>query len=153
MTEPTPDREALNTARGLTEALGGVRAELERLNGRVRRSRHIIIALAVSLCVDVALTIILGLVAVQAHDASNQATDASSRATRATATAQHAYASNKALCEASNTSRRQTIGVWDTLLGDLGEPKTQAARVFERSFKAYLAKTYAPRNCAALGRK
>jgi hypothetical protein len=144
VSEPTPDREALDTAKGLTDALKGVRDELQRLNERVSRSRHMIFALALSLCVDVALTVILGLVAVQAHDASNQAASATSQA-------RHAYASNFALCQASNTSRRQTIGVWDTLLGDLGKPKTQAARVFEQSFKAYLARTYAPRDCKSLG--
>lgn len=146
MSEPTPDREALNTARDLTRALAGVREELQRLNDRVRRSRHIIIALAISLCVDVALTVILGLVAVQAHDASNSAT-------RATSTAQHAYASNKALCLDTNVSRHQTILVWEHLLMSAGPPKTAAGRTFESSFITYLQRTYAPRDCAALGRK
>jgi hypothetical protein len=146
VTEPTPDREALDTAKGLTDALKGVREELERVNQRVSRSRHIIFALAVSLCVDVALTVILGLVAVQAHDASNSAT-------RATATAQHAYASNKALCLDTNVSRHQTILVWEHLLTSAGPPKTAAGRTFERSFEAYLAKVYAPRDCTHLGPK
>jgi hypothetical protein len=143
VSEPTPDREALDTARGLTEALSGVRAELARLNDRVRRSRHIIFALAVSLCIDVALTVILGLVAVQAHNASNSAT-------KATATAQHAYASNKALCVDTNVSRHQTILVWEHLLESAGPPKNAAGRAFETSFISYLSKVYAPRNCTHL---
>lgn len=146
MSDPTPDQTALATAQGLTSMLGSVRAELEKINDRqdraeklARRFRHIVATLAVSLVLDLALTVVVAVFAVQAHDASQ--------------TAESAASSNLALCRASNVSRAQTIGVWTHLLTDLGPPKTTAARVFETDFVAYLHSVYAPRNCARLGQR
>jgi hypothetical protein len=151
VTEPTPDREVLDAARSLTDALGGVQSELQRLNQRVSRSRHMIVALAISLAIDLALTIVVAIFAVQAHDASDRATSATASAVHATQVAGHAYASNYALCQASNTARHQTVGVWKHLLDEAGPPKTPAARRFEASFIAYIQRTYRARNCKALG--
>lgn len=146
MTEQPYQPEAVAAAGKLSGSLDTMSRELRRLSEYGRNSRHMILALGVSLVLDLALTVIVAIFAVQAHDASDAATTA-------TSTARHAYASNKALCVASNTSRRQTIQVWVHLLDEAGPPKTAASRRFEDSFIAYLNKTYAPRNCSTLGAK
>ena len=92
MTTPA-DRDPVATAKGLTDALKGMAAELKRLSDYGRRSRHLILFTLISLALDVALTVVVGLLAVQSHDA--------------TVTAQRASASNLALCQAGNTARAQ----------------------------------------------
>ena len=132
-----PLSEAIARVTEVSGQLGAVRRQLERLNRRDRHTRIGLWLIMILVALTVALTVLLGLVAVQANDAAR--------------TASHAYASNQALCRASNVSRHQQIGVWDELLDDLGPPKTKAAARVETSFRAYVKRTFAPRDCAALG--
>lgn len=144
MTEQPQDPVA--AAGKLSDALDKTTREVRRLNEYGRTSRHLILALMVSMALDLILTAVVAITAVQAHSASE-------RAAAATATAKSAYASNYALCQASNTAREQQIGLWDFLLalGKTTQAPAQVKTVDE--FKTYLHRVFAPRDCAALGRK
>jgi hypothetical protein len=144
MTVPAQDPVA--AAGQLSSSLDAMAGELRRLNSRERVNRRMIVSLAVSLALDLVLTVIVAITAVQAHNASTRATDAS-------AAAEHASASNTALCQASNTSRAQQIDLWNFLLSLGKPPATAAERKVISGFRAYLDRDFAPRNCAALGRR
>jgi hypothetical protein len=135
------------TAERLSTRLEGVRAELEQVNRYGRRSRHIIWGLSISLVVDILLTVLISVVAVQANNASN--------------TAGNAFASNQALCKATNTSRHQQVALWtyliDLSLSSNPKPRTAKQKAAQARSEALLAKferhlraVFAPRNCANL---
>jgi hypothetical protein len=144
------EQDAANAARGLTAALDQMSRRLEevREDGEARiaflaaygrRNRRLILATIGSLVLDITLTIILAVVAVQAHEAS--------------VAARHASASNLALCQSANVARHQQISLWDFVL-NLPSSHRQTAQEKRNvvTFEAYLKKIYAPRDCAALGR-
>jgi hypothetical protein len=132
------DQDALDAARRLADSLDGVRRELREVKEQGRRNRHLIWGLAVSLLLDVTLTVVVALVAVQAHSASS--------------TASQAYASNQALCTATNTARVQQVELWTYLLNLTKGPETPAEKKVIGEFTAYLHKVFAPRDCARLGK-
>jgi hypothetical protein len=140
VTEPTPDREALETAKNLTGALQEIGGQVASLTAAVRRSRHLIIGLAVSLCIDVALTIVVAVFAVQAHDANASAIAAKDAAGVAAQ-------DNKNLCLSSNVARAQQIKPWQDLLALSAPPRTAEQKHLIDLFLADLATIYAPRNC------
>jgi hypothetical protein len=131
------DQGALEAARRLTDSLHGVQNELRRVKKQGRKNTHLIWGLAVSLILDVTLTVVVALVAVQAHSASD--------------TASQAYASNQALCTATNSSRLQQIELWSYLLDLTKGPETPAEKKVIDEFTTYLHKVFAPRDCARLG--
>lgn len=141
MTEPIPDREALETAKNLTGALKEIGGQVASLTVAVRRSRHLIIGLAISLCIDVALTIVVAVFAVQAHDANASAVAAKDAAGVAAQ-------DNKALCLSGNVARAQQIKPWEILISLGTPPKTAAQKRLIDEFLADLKKIYAPRNCS-----
>jgi hypothetical protein len=141
VSEPTPDSEALATAKGLTGALEAIGEKIEGLTGAVATSRHMIIALAVSLCIDVALTIVVAVFAVQAHDASDSAV-------AARLTAAVAARDNRALCLSGNVARAEQIEPWEDLLALSKPPKTAAQKRLVDEFVAKLHKIYEPRDCS-----
>src|SRR5581483_5475666 len=102
--------------------------------------------LVISVTLDVAFSVMISLLAVQAHNASNNASAASTRAT-------HAYASNLALCRASNVARHQQLGIWLYLFKLSGPPKTAQGRKLVAEFEDHLRTVFMPRNCATLGTK
>lgn len=131
MTDQHPDRETLDTAKGLTDALGPMAAEVKRLRTYGRNNRKFVI-------VDVLLTVALAATgAVSVHAAQ---------------TASSAAANNRALCQSSNVARAQSIELWDYLLAlppAKGAPPPSAEQK-ERvaAFRAFLDKVYEPRNCS-----
>jgi hypothetical protein len=147
VTEPAPDREALETAQALTEALTGTREQVAALTAAVRRSRRHIVALAVSLLLDVALTVVVAIFAVQAHSASD-------RATRADVSVTQLHASQVAGCQAGNQQRAEQIGLWEHIysLAKSGKKLTAAQRRADNALIAYIRKTFAAKNCAVLYR-
>jgi hypothetical protein len=143
----TPPQDAMDAARGLTEALNRMSGQLaqvqagseerdEALAVYGRTNRRMIRALIVSVVLDVILTFAVGAVGVAAHN--------NSVALRRTS------ASNLALCQASNTARHQQIELWDFLLSLGKPPQTAAQRKAITDFRAHLAAIYAPRDCAHL---
>jgi len=141
------DRDPVGTAQNLTQALKTMSERLDAAVARERRTRRIAWGLVVSVTLDVLLTVILALIAVQAHNASNSASAASMRAA-------HASASNLALCRASNVSREQQVQLWVHFY-DLAAHKglTPAQKKADKQLIAYIESVFRPRNCAALGRK
>jgi hypothetical protein len=121
--------EALNIIEGATDALGAVREELSRLNAYGRRNRRLIIALAVSLCLDVLLTVavIVGGVAL----AGNKATIGEIHQTQVNA------------CQTGNRLRDEQRRLWEHVVAISKPPRgalTPAqARERERTTSAFLA--------------
>jgi hypothetical protein len=139
--------EAITTAKTLSDRLEGMRAELAKVNQYSRRTRHMMVGLTLSLVLDIILTIVVSLIAVQAHSASQSAG--------------HAFASNQALCQASNTARAQQVGLWtyliDLSLASNPKPVTAAQKAQQAKSAALLARferhlkvVFAPRDCAHL---
>jgi hypothetical protein len=155
VTEPTPDQEAISTARALTAVLGGVQGELKAVNERQdkaerfsHRSRVIIVITVASLLIDLAVT---GLYI------SN-----SIRLDHATAELQHTRATVAEVhqtliagCLAGNGTKRGQIEVWHKLASLTppapSTPPSVAAQQEKKvqAFLAYVAKINAPRDCAA----
>src|ERR1022692_2741148 len=78
MTDASQDQEAIEAARGLTETLRGtqeelaaMRRELAGMNTYGHRNRRLIAGLAASFALDLVLTIVVAVFAIQAHDASS----------------------------------------------------------------------------------
>lgn len=144
MSSPQPD--VLGIARTLTASLDKVGTELEQLNAYGRRSRHIIIGLVVSLALDVALTLVVTVFAVQAHDASRSAQTAS-------ATAIQLHKTQVQGCQAGNVLRAGTVAVWERLAmltrPAAGTTPAQAAANARAvaGFIAYVKSVNKPRNC------
>lgn len=136
--------EASNKAIGESnERIADSNKAIAQLNKSGQRSRHLIIALAVSLLFDIVLSVILGFTAVSASNSSDKATIASRGA--AAAAAANA-ASAHALCLATNDSRASGKAIWDHVLG-LVVPQSAASRAVIDEVKHLVAKTYAPRVC------
>jgi len=144
VTDQKPDREALDTAQGLTAALRGVGSELERLNAFGRRNRHLIWGTIVSLVIDVALTVVVAVFAVQAHEAS--------------VTVGELHATQIAACRIGNQSRAAQVALWEHV-ASVSTPPPHATRseIAKRkrtlaAFLAYVAKVFAPKNCQEIYR-
>jgi hypothetical protein len=125
VTEQPPD--AIRTAQDLTGALRGMADQLGALNDRLRRTRHVVWGLVISLVLDLLLTAGFAAVAVQARNTQQ---------------------SGLALCESSNHARAQQISLWGYVLSLGGPPKTAAQRKVIAEFEAHLHKIYAPRDCS-----
>ena len=138
------ESEALATAKSLTGALEGMTAQLSALTAYGKKNRHLIAGLAVSLTLDLILTVFVAVTAIQAHDANTSA-----QAARAVAVV--AAQNNRNLCLSNNVARAQSIELWDYLLAlppAKGAPPPSAQQK-ERvaAFRAFLDKVYQPRNC------
>ena len=138
--------QAVTAARNLTRALEDVDAELKRLNAYGRTSRHLIAGLAVSLLLDVILTIVVAVFAVQAHEAN-------SRATIAGATASAIHSSQISACQIGNQLRVRQVGLWEHLIAvSQPPPQETAAQKRQRAktaaaFLVYVKKTFPRLNC------
>jgi hypothetical protein len=151
VTEPTPDREALDTAKGLTEQVKGLREEVKGLRTYGRRSRWYIF-------IDVALTIVLAVVTVVAIHASQDATTARSSAASAKTAAAAEHSSLLASCVLGNQTRAQEIQLW-THLAQVASPaphltRAQIAQNRKKvaALLAYIRTVFAPRPCQKLYR-
>jgi len=128
-------------ARDLTGALEGMTAQLAALDAYGHRSRRMIWGLIVSITLDLILTAGIAVTAIQAHNA-----DTSASAARAVAAV--AQQDNRALCEASNVSRAQQLGLWDYLFSLAGKPATARTAKLDAEFLHHVAVVFAPRDCS-----
>lgn len=139
MSQPEPNRETLDTAQGLTAAMGAVSEDIQRLTAYGRRNRRLIWGLVISIILDLALTVSVAIVAVQAHDANGAANQ-----NRVSAIA---------ACQSTNVARAQNQQLWDYLLAISqprpGESAAQRARGEKAlaEIRAKVATTFAPRDC------
>lgn len=138
MTAASPD-PALTRLEHLSSVLDGVAAQLAAVAGREARTRKITWALAVSLVLDVALTIVVTVLTFAAiHDTS------------AVRTAQAGlHASQLAACAAGNQSHAEQRQLWGHVIAQAaagpGSNKTGLDQ-----FQAYINRTFAPVDCAKL---
>lgn len=135
MSDLTPDPDALETAHELTEALGAmtgqlraVQRELQAVNERLARAekrqdradnlskriRHLVAALIVSFCLDLAVTAGFGYNTVRLNDTQNAA-----RQTLVTA------------CRGANVNRAEDIAVWNTFFTVAAPPASRTPKVRE----------------------
>jgi hypothetical protein len=136
--------EMLAAAAGLQTSMDGLRCEVSGLRHQNSRNRHFIVALAVSLALDIIVSVALAVVAVQAHRASNRASDATSQA------AQNRQA-QVTTCKASNASRQVASQLWYYLLDaiDADPHETGQAKAQVKMFRVHVQKAYAQRDCSA----
>lgn len=131
-----PQAEALAKADALTKALNGFTARLEQLTQYGRRNRRMIWGLVVSFVLDLALTIPIAWAVVHANDANDLA--------------KANHVSQVQTCVASNDSRRDVRELWGKLFALSPAPKTDEQRKRLGEFRAYIDKTYAPRDCSKI---
>jgi hypothetical protein len=163
VTDPTPDQEAISTARALTAVLGGVQGELKAVNERQdkadrfsHRSRVIIVFTVISLLIDLAVTglFINNNVRLDHATAALHATTMQLQRTRATVAEFHQTI--VAGCQAGNANKHGQILIWSKLASLSPPPATtppsvaaqQEAKV--QAFLAFVGRVDAPRDCAAV---
>lgn len=135
----------------LPAALKDVRDELRRLNADGRRSRHLIWWLAVSLALDIALTVVVAVLAVEAHDAA-----ATAQGARQYAAAVHS--SQIGACRIGNTLRAKEVQLWSHLASLSSPPphSTKAQRAVQArriaALLAYVRRTFVQLDCQAIYR-
>lgn len=156
MTSPPPP-DAVVTAQALTGALNGLTDRLDAvrqgseerdkaLARTVRRNRRMITVTAASVLLDIALTVVVSIVAVQAHSASSSA-------------AQTKNASVVA-CQESNVTRAQETGLWTHLVqvSEAGPHPGQTPAQLRKNaqqasaFLAYVGQVFKARDCGAHSR-
>lgn len=132
---PAGGADPVATAQALTGALNELTGQLAATVRYGHRNRHLIVGLAVSLVVDVALTVALAVVAVQARDA----TDAAARV----------HDRQVATCESGNDARAAQIQLWNYLLSvPPVRPLTAEQKQQITQFRAYVHRVFAARDCS-----
>jgi hypothetical protein len=145
VTDSKPD--AAGTARELAGALdrmatrlGVVQQTSEERTAELRvygrKNRRLIYLTLASLCLDIALTIVLGINVAVVHGN--------------TAAIARTSASNLALCQSSNVARHQQVELWDFVLSIGKRPETARQKRTIAEFRHHLLVIYAARNCTHL---
>lgn len=137
MTTPSPD--PVTAAKRLAGSLDAMTAELRKLRAYGRTNRHLIVATAVSLLLDLGLTLVLIF------------TYSAARSAGQVATAEHANLI--AACEAGNQTRAEQVLLW-THLAQISTPpphatKAQKAKDAQEiaALLRYIRRVFAPRPC------
>jgi hypothetical protein len=139
---PDPDAALLAAVVDMTAELSGLRADTVELRSYGRQNRHLIKVVAVSVVLDVLLS--LGL-AYAVH-----------RADQASAAASRAASTQVVTCRSSNAARAVQTDLWNYVLAAFPPPlaETEAERtqreITTTKFKAYVANAFAQRDCDQL---
>jgi hypothetical protein len=143
------DSEALATARGQTEAMQRLAAEVKGLRRSGRRTWKFVL-------VDIALTVLLAAIGFLAVHAGQSASSAGESARDAQAATSALRAAAVVSCQQTNTAREQNEQLWAyilTLFGprpdETAAQKAQGEKVLA-TLRAKVGTTFAPRDCAAL---
>lgn len=141
MTHPEPDpRDTLRAAAALEGTMAGLRGEMAALRHSSKRNRNWIVGLAVSLVLDIVLSVVVAVVAVQASQASDLA--------------HQNRQAQIATCDAGNQARSVSVSLWNYVL-DLSSksPENQTPQRKEQieQFRAYMKNAYAQRDCTQPG--
>jgi hypothetical protein len=126
----------LEASTRMVTAMGDLTAEISDLKTGYIRSRHFVRIIAVTLCVDLLISVGLTLSLVWSGQNASQAKDL------AMTTQRNAVAS----CKQSNAVRADDVRLWDTVLG-LVQANPTASQVALDQIRADVATTFAPRNC------
>ncbi|HMG64283.1 MAG TPA: hypothetical protein VK599_15160 [Streptosporangiaceae bacterium] len=145
---------ALALASALSETLGEIARRLDQYSAFGRRSRKIIVALAVSFALDIVLTVVLGLTAFSAHDTAN----ANAQLVQEVHAAQLAlHAAQLTVCANGNTFRADQDVIWRDFIGLItkpapGESPAQVAKTDQLAmgFLGYVGQVNHAVDCKAL---
>lgn len=135
-----PQHAALAAAARLNESVTDLRDEIHYLRSYGERNRHYIWGLAISLMLDVALSIVVIIVAVQANDANDRAN------------ANHQYQIDS--CNQSNQARMVSANLWNYVLDAAAkspENQTPDRKKQIADFRAYMESAYQQRDCSKVG--
>lgn len=138
-----PDAVPATDAATLTASVNGLAAAFKDLHKRSRHNLFLIRMLTVSVVLDVVLSVGLGLVAFNAHDASVKASNA-------TSVASQTRQSQFAVCTAGNAARAGQIELWHYVLTliDVGNSvQTPAQQAYLMAFREYIDDLFASRDC------
>lgn len=140
MTEPCNEDRArvFAAADRLQDSMTDLRAEITTLRTYGQRNRRYILGLVVSLALDLALSIVVAVFAVQANEASSLANQ--NRQAQRTA------------CEAGNQARGVSVQLWNYVLDATSrEPQneTPERKALIAKFRTYMESAYAQRDCSA----
>jgi hypothetical protein len=141
----SPDDATLEAADRLERSMSALTAEMQSLGAYGKRNRHLIVGLAISLVLDLALSVVVWMVAAQAREASDRAAEASSAASLN-------RQAQVVTCESGNEARAAQVRLWSTVL-DLSaqvSPQTPERARAADEFRAYVVRTFAPRDCQAV---
>ena len=137
---PTPHQQrALIAATRLQESMEDLRTDLQAVRSYGERNRRFIWGLIVSIALDVALSIVVAVVAIAVSNTNDVA-------------AQNRDA-QIASCNAGNETRAVSRQLWNYVL-DLSSQGnlTPEKRAQIDKFRAYMEAAYAPRDCSTLGK-
>jgi len=141
MTEPCNDDDRARmfaAADRLQDSMTDLRADMSTLQAYGQHNRRYIWGLVVSLALDVALSIVVAVFAVQASEASSLANQ-NRQAQRTT-------------CEAGNQARAVSIQLWNYVLdATKDDPRNQTPerKALIAKFRTYMESAYAQRDCNA----
>lgn len=136
-----PQNRAIAAANSLQESVVDLKQEIGGLRSYGRRNRHLIIGLAISLALDVFLTIGVIIAAVTANNAGALA-DANRQNQIET-------------CNASNQTRQASRNLWNYLLDTVEKsPQNQTPQRQQQiaEFRAYMQNAYVDRDCSRIGK-
>jgi hypothetical protein len=126
--QTAPDKSALALAEALGETLGEISRRLEEYSAFGKRSRQIIIALSVSFVLDVIITVVLSIVALQAHGtASTNAQLVQELHTQQAAL----HTEQLASCADGNTFRADQDIIWQDFIRILTTPTATSTKAQE----------------------
>lgn len=141
MMEPHSDDDRARTfaaADRLNDSMSELGAEIQALRNYGRRNRRYIAGLAISLALDIILSVVVAFVAVTAAQANDLATQN--------------HNTQVATCESSNQSRLVTVNLWNYILDSASKNNADAAKLKQiQDFRAYMQKAYAQRDCSLIG--
>jgi hypothetical protein len=146
--------KALALVKALGETLAEIGRRLEQYSAFGRRSRQIILGLAVSFALDIIITIVLGLTALAAHGTAA----ANAQLVQELHAQQVALHTDQlASCANGNTFRSDQDTIWRDFITLItkpaaGEPPAQVAKTnkLAMQFLAYVSTVNHPVNCKAL---
>lgn len=120
---------ALARMEALGETLNQVATTLNTVRERERTTRRLAIGLVISVFLDVALTVVVSILSVNALSQNS-----------------NLHQSQLAACAIGNQFRTQQVQLWDYLFQLSGGVKTAQ----ERQLQTYVEKTFSPVDCARL---
>lgn len=136
-----PQNPAIAAATRLQESVVDLKQEIVGLQQYGQRNRHLIVGLAISLALDVLLTIGVIIAAITANNAGAVAD----------ANRQNQFDT----CNASNQTRQASRNLWNYVLDTVEKnPQNQTPDRQKQiaEFRAYMQDAYADRDCSHIGK-